>query len=337
MAIAHGGDVFSAADALGRNWREVLDFSASINPLGPAPGVRQAVCGAFERLLHYPRPYAAELVERLSAAWGVPPACILAGNGATELLHFLARVAAPAAVTLAVPVFSEFHRAYPHAATVPVTDPAAWPHDGWLILTNPVNPTGRLLRREILLRHILQSSQAVVVDESFLEFTEEQSLAPLAVARDDLFVLKSLTKFYALPGARVGALVASASTLAGLRPHREPWQVNSLAEAAAIASLADQDYAIETRRFVAAEREWLRSQLAAIPGTTVLPSAANYLAVRTDVPAAHLTERLRGFGILVRNCFNWPGIEGELMRVAVRTRPENQVLLERWSEVLCER
>ena len=126
----------------------MLDFSANINPLGPAPGVREAICQAMDRIPHYPSPEPAPLCELLSGQWGVPAEQILAGNGATELLHFFARmrlaqqVTLP--VTLVVPTFSEFHRAFPGAMHARWDDFERWPASGLLAVTNPNNPTGKL-------------------------------------------------------------------------------------------------------------------------------------------------------------------------------------------------
>ena len=91
MVITHGGNLFAVARAHGSHWRDLLDFSASITPLGPAPGVRDAIITALDEIVHYPDPYAARLTEALATNWNVEPDAILTGNGATDLIHFLAR------------------------------------------------------------------------------------------------------------------------------------------------------------------------------------------------------------------------------------------------------
>jgi len=339
MVVTHGGDLFAVCRARGWDWTEVLDFSASINPLGPPPGVYAALRGALGRIVHYPEREPSLLIERLAATWGVLPEQVMAGNGATELLHFLARMAPHARpeqpVTLAVPVFSEFHRAYPLAALAPVERPGAWPAEGWLILTQPVNPTGKLVPERTLCDLIFNSSRPVLVDESFLDFTDHPSSARWISQRPNLLVLRSLTKFYALPGLRVGALLAHEETLRPLRAWREPWQVNVLAEAAALAALADTAHATRSRSFMRDERAWLCAQLAELPGTAPQESEANYLLVRLAYPAGRLSAALLERRILIRNCAGWPGVEGEAVRVAVRTRAENERLISAWRDALC--
>src|SRR5215467_7578883 len=188
MTITHGGDVFRIAQARGWDWREVLDFSANINPLGPAPGVRQAICQSINRIPHYPDPEAGGVRAILSKQWHVPERQILMGNGATELLHFFARVTRPANVTLVVPGFSEFHRAFPNAALAEWDDLERWPIDGFLAITNPNNPTGALAQ-DGFESWLLSTSHPVMVDESFLDFTGASSVMRLLDQRPRLYVL----------------------------------------------------------------------------------------------------------------------------------------------------
>jgi threonine-phosphate decarboxylase len=334
MNITHGGDIFRIARERGWDWKDVLDFSANINPLGPAPGVREAICVAMDRISNYPSPDPVGVIELLSRHWGLPAAQILVGNGATEILHFFARMYPQDQVTLVVPTFSEFHRAFPGAAMARWDDLERWPDSGLVALTNPNNPTGRLARADIE-DWILSTSNPVMVDESFLDFTDSPSVIRLLGSRPRLFVLRSLTKFYAIPGLRVGALVAGAGEMADLRRVREPWQVNVLAEAAAIASLTDRDYAVRSRCFVEQERAWLAERVGELRGVRVEQSWVNFLYARLDYDPAGLCAFLLERKILLRNCSRWIGLEQPAVRLAVRTREENTRLLEAWSEYPC--
>jgi threonine-phosphate decarboxylase len=334
MSVTHGGDLFRIAGERGWDWRDVLDFSANINPLGPAPGVRQAICAAVDRVPHYPAPQCDSLRELLSEKWNVPAPLILMGNGATELLHFFARVRRPDRVTLVVPAFSEFHRAFPDAEFARWDQSERWPTSGFLAITNPNNPTGRLACADFE-DWLLGTSHPVMVDESFLDFTSAPSVLRLLPARPRLFVLRSLTKFHAIPGLRVGALVAAEEEMAALRSAREPWQVNVLAEAAALASLRDKDYEARSRCFVDRERAWLTERLAELRGVTVEPSCVNFLYARLDRDPAGLCAFLLERKILVRNCSRWIGYAQPAVRVAVRTREENTRLLDAWTEFSC--
>ncbi len=327
MAVRHGGNLFAVAARAGVDWRQVLDFSASINPLGPPPGVRGAILAAVDRIAHYPERNATGLRDRLAAAWNVSPRRVLLGNGATDLLFDWCRWAGNGSI--AAPAFGEFHTAWPEAHLFPLTNREEWPMQGPVVFTRPANPTGTLLPAGDLLRYARQRQDPVLVDESFLDFCEAESL--LAAAQGNLFVLRSLTKFWALPGLRVGALVGDVDAIAKQRP---PWTVNVLAESAALAAVEDRAHAARTREFVHAEGRWLASQLAGLPGLSVWPPVANYLFVET-ARAAELTAFAESRHVLIRDCSDWPGFPCRAIRTAVRQRWENEILIAVLRECLC--
>ncbi len=330
MNITHGGNVHGLARRLGCGPQEILDFSASINPLGLAPGVREAMVGAMEGIVQYPEPQATRLNAALADAWHVPAELVMTGNGATDLIHFLARCGAPGAdpVTLLVPTFSEFHRAYPNAALV--TQPAQL--RGFAVVTRPNNPLGTMLPLEAIER-LLRQECFVLVDESFVEFTEAPSALELVERYERLLVLRSLTKLHALPGLRIGALVGQA--VPALQLQREPWTVNTLAEAAALASLAANEHHQRTREWIAAERCWFSRQLAEIPGFTPAPSVANYFLVRMADDPLPLVEWLADRRVLVRDCSETPGVDEPAIRLAVRLRADHERLLALFKEYRC--
>jgi threonine-phosphate decarboxylase len=335
MAITHGGNIFAIARQRGWDWRDVLDFSASINPLGPSPRVSEAICRSTDRIAHYPDREPVRLQAALAQAWNINAEQILCGNGATELISFLARVCDGTQVTLAVPVFSEFHRLFPHANFVDLLSSEEWPLEGLLVVTRPANPTGWLLPVESLDAYLSTSSTLVVVDESFIEFGSAPSAAYLLDRHPRLVLLRSLTKFYALPGLRLGALLSNKDQICNWRCAREPWQVNVLAEEAGIAALQDEEHAKASLRLVERERAWLFSNIQLLPSANPEHSSANYLFVRLGYSAAALTAHLLEQKILIRHCATWPGVAGEAIRIAVRTRLENERLLAAWKEFPC--
>jgi threonine-phosphate decarboxylase len=206
--------------------------------------------------------------------------------------------------------------------------------DGYnlLILGNPGNPTGRLYPLSVV-EAVYRLCQAegcfLVLDEAFMDFCEEGSAKHYAAERDGILVLRSLTKFYALPGVRIGYAIGNASIIALLSLCREPWSVNTPAQAAGLASLADSGYAAATRKLILSERERLFDGLAAIPGLSPFPSAANYLLVEVvrGPSAIELGERLLAMLILIRCCANFTGLDDRFFRIAVRSRVENDRIL----------
>jgi threonine-phosphate decarboxylase len=349
MNFTHGGNVFAMARSLDVAPEEILDFSASINPLGPPPGVREAVAAAFDRLGHYPDSGCAELAGALARGHGCAPDNVCVGNGSTELIYLLPRVVAGQRALLVAPTFAEYALALGQAGweferftlsgddgfslDVSSLREALTREYGLLYLCNPGNPTGRLYNREEVAEMLdicRRVGTLLVVDEAFIDFCPDESISAPVIESGAGVVLRSMTKFYAFPGLRLGYALAAAPLALRLAELRMPWSVNTLAQAAGLAALADEGFAARSRAFVAEERELLLEGLASLPGVRVWPGAANYLLARLEegMTAAALQERLFAERILVRDCSNFEGLDGRYFRVAVRTRRENQRLLE---------
>ena len=140
MPITHGGDIFGSAARMRVPYQHILDFSASINPLGPSPAAREAILTSIDRIVHYPSRSGERLRQRLALEWNIEPNQILTGNGATELLFDWCRQFPNGSI--GAPAFGEFHRVWPNATLFPLNDPSTWPNKGPVVLTRPANPTG---------------------------------------------------------------------------------------------------------------------------------------------------------------------------------------------------
>ncbi len=341
MTGRHGGNIARLAAAAGRPAGEILDFSANLNPLGPPDWLRPLVSSRLSDLVHYPDPENAALTAAFAGAFGVPGDDVLMGNGSTELLYLLPSVLEKRRAVIPVPAYVDYAVAADLAGlpveALPlqeergfVPDFAAIERtlkgDEILLIGTPNNPTGLTVPaadlKALALRH---PNTVVVADEAFADFTDEESLLDLE-RPENLIVLRSLTKFYAIPGLRLGAVVASPEIVGRLRRRIPPWSVNSLAQAVGAAALADRAYAEETRRFVQKRREELVAEIGAIPGLSVYPGKANFLLVRIDregLTASELAQMCLDDGIAVRVCHNFAGLDGRFFRIAVRTQDEN--------------
>lgn len=337
MVIAvHGGDVLAAAARWGLDPSAILDFSANINPLGPPRGVINAAAAALQGIRHYPEPLSRTLRAAIARRHGVEEGAVLVGNGAAEVIHLLLRSSARRRVVIEAPGFAEYGRAALAAGAEVVTRPLDGPLPSlnagdFVVLCNPHNPTGRLLQPDEVLAIARSTPATVLVDEAFIDLTdpgEAGSVVPGVLTERDLIVVRSLTKFYAMPGLRVGYAVARPERVAALDAVRDPWSVSPVAQAAGLAALADQEYARCTREWVRAERPFLAGALAALPGYTVAPPSANFILVTAPEPAWSIQERLGPKAILVRDCRSFTGLSEFHMRLAVRSRPENLRLLE---------
>jgi threonine-phosphate decarboxylase len=205
-----------------------------------------------------------------------------------------------------------------------------------VFLCNPNNPTGRLETRSDLAK-IITAARAtgtmVVIDEAFMDFIpdrEDYTLVRQAGQPGGPVVLYSLTKFFGIPGLRLGAVVAPPELAGRLERTRDPWSVNTMAQVAGLVALGEKAYMEETRALVERERCFLKEELARLPGVAVFPGTANYLLLDirgTGLDAGTLTEKMCRLGILVRDCSSFSGLGDGFIRVAVRLRFENRRLL----------
>lgn len=351
LRFVHGGNVYEPT-ADGEPW---LDFSANINPLGLSPRVKEALAAHLDGVIHYPDPAMRELRAALSAYYGRAPGDFILGNGAAELFYLYAFVTRPKRVLLPVPAFSEYERAA-HAAGAAVSyspleeredfepdliflaEEARRVEADCIVLGNPNNPTGTLVEREAiadLARELLPLGTQLVVDESFLDFREDEARFTVRQERlENLFLVRSLTKFFAIPGLRLGFAIGSPALLARMEAAKDVWNVNVLAQATGVAALADTAYQVESRAFIAGEKERLAQALAAMHGVTVFPPSVNFILVKLAPAerAERLVKYLRARHILVRDCQHYPGLAPGFLRLAVRTRAENEALLAAWRD-----
>ena len=346
--FVHGGNVYEPT-ADGEPW---LDFSANINPLGLSPRVKEAIIAHIEDAIHYPDPKMRELRAALSAYYDRAPADFILGNGAAELFYLYAFVMRPKRVLLPVPAFSEYERAA-HAAGAavsysPLEERAGFEPDliflaeeaqrvqaDCIVLGNPNNPTGTLVEREAiadLAKKLLPFGTRLVVDESFLDFREDEARFTVRQERlPNLFLVRSLTKFFAVPGLRLGFGIGGPELLQAMEAAKDVWNVNVLAQAAGVAALADTAYQQESRALVKEEKERLSATLAALHDVKVFPPSVNFILVKLPAGRAErLVTYLRAHHILVRDCQHYPGLTGGFLRLAVRTREENEALLAAW-------
>ncbi|MCL6647297.1 MAG: histidinol-phosphate aminotransferase family protein [Chloroflexi bacterium] len=339
--VPHGS--LAASEARGRPG--ILDLSANLSPLGVPPAVREAVARA--PLEAYPEPDALPLREAIAARLGLSVAHVVAGNGAVDLIWRAALVALrPGQQGLVVgPTFGEYARAVRVAGGEPL-EVRAQPPDfapplaevmaalraapAVLFLCNPNNPTGTLLPAEAIAQLLNAAPETlVVVDEAYQQFSAGPDLLPL-LGRENLVLVRSLTKTYAMPGVRVGYALASPPVAAALRRVAPPWSVSAPAIAAGLAALALPEWEEASQRLARRGLECLMAGLRA-RGLAPLPSAANFLLVA--VPAAtRVRQQLLERGVLVRDCTSF-GLPGYL-RIAAGPPAAIERLLAVWPE--CE-
>ena len=353
-APVHGGNVHSAARELGRSIESILDFSASINPLGASPRALRVVADAATLVQHYPDPDCVSLTRAISRRWRIAPDRLVLGNGATELIDLIPRALSMRSAVIIGPTYAEYACAIERAGgryrmvmakpeddyrppLKEVTHRLATQRRGRtaidaVFVCHPNSPTGRPCGRADLRTLLGAASRAgawVVLDESFIEYCGALTCVPHLSSFPRLIIIRSFTKFYGLPGLRIGYSLSSASVAAMFRRHQPPWTVNVVAQRAAEAAMADTGHARRCLTFVGKERARVAKQLSSIDGLRVIPSAANFLFIELPWPvrASAITLTLRRRGLLIRDCASLEGCNERMIRIAIRERRENDRLL----------
>ncbi|XGV97257.1 MAG: threonine-phosphate decarboxylase CobD [Leptolyngbya sp. BL-A-14] len=355
----HGGNLVWAAALANCSPSAILDFSASINPLGPPASAIAAIQSHLGDLKAYPDPQYHDLRSALSEFHQIPSEYILPGNGAAELLTWACRDLAALDVTcLLTPAFSDYRRALKtFDATVleysleplasgqwELSQSLAHIHEGssqvkvaGLLLNNPHNPTGRLFDQAVA-SAFMDEERLVVVDEAFMDFLppdQQQSVIDRVLEHPNLVVLRSLTKFYSLPGLRLGYAIAHPDRLKRWQAWRDPWSVNALAAAAGAVMVKDTAFQEQTWQWLAAAKTQLFQGLSNLPDLMPFLGAANFLLVHSARSVVQLqTELLKQHRILIRDCLSFPELGDRYFRVAIRTEAENQRLLDGLRQIL---
>jgi len=339
--FSHGGN---AHDFTAGGKRNIIDFSANINPLGLSRAVKKFIRENPDRILSYPDIKGREIIRQISDYWGIKKENVLLGNGSLELIHLITQVFKPKSTLIPQPTFSEYERAARNTSSrvrfLPLKeengfrpDPSCRENGDIFFLCNPNNPTGNLiLENRKLFKRV--KCGLLVVDEAFMDFLPDEknhTFVRKAAGTKKIAVLRTFTKFFALPGLRIGYLVAHAKIIDRLKKYQIPWNTNSLGQPAAKIMLSDKRYISETHAIIAKERKFLFAGLSRTEGLQPHASRVNFLLIKIEksgLTAKALQERLIKNGILVRDCTNFRGLDKRYIRVAVRSRVENTKLLD---------
>ncbi len=347
-AVRHGGDIY-------RN-QVRLDYSVNCNPLGMPDPVKEALCCSVESWAAYPDMYCDELREKLAEKLAVKKEWILCGNGAAGLIYDLAAALRPQKARLPVPSFTEYEAALQGTGCAVFYEKTR-KEEGFrldieayrknisedtdlVFVCNPNNPNGSAVNahevRE-LADTCREKGAILLVDECFAELTGEPqrySVVSACEKNPNLVVLRAFTKTFAMAGLRLGYLVTSdRNLLKEIQRQRQPWNVSVPAQIAGVAALSDgsENYLKESCELITQERKYLAERLAAM-GFTVFPSAANYLMFESSMP--ELYEKCLNYGLLIRNCSDYPGLTEGYYRISVRTRRENDEMLDIFRKIL---
>lgn len=354
--VAHGGRVYEAARRWGIEPHEVLDFSANINPLGPPQGVLSAIENAVTPISLRVYPDGHNFVSAIADKYRLMPDEIVVGSGTASLIFAVMHALSPKRVLILEPAFVEYSRAAAAVnakkTTELLTEERGFTPDfpslvrtvneqqfDLVILNSPHNPTGALYPRDALLSLIDAAEEhnaAVLLDEAFIDYASQRSLVSLAATKSHLIVLRSLTKFYAMPGLRIGYAVCAAKSAGRIREQIDPWSVSTVALEAGSAALDEDEFGAESCRVNAIVREEFAGALRGV-ALEVLPSAANFLLAKLPHGSGgDLQSWLESKRILIRRCDSFHGLGEAFIRLAVRSSSDNVrlvCLIEEWLKI----
>jgi threonine-phosphate decarboxylase len=354
----HGGELWDIEKKVGLPREEVMDFSSNINPLGPPPKALESIRNNLGQIQIYPDSNSKKLREAIAATFGgINSKNVIVGNGSTELIYLFAEtfLEKDDLVLIPAPTFSEYTNAVRKAGGKPrhlklpkdfQIEPDIFKNEirdaKMAFICNPNNPTSILTPYDTLIEIIeeaLEEEVLLFLDEDFLEFVDKNkkiSLVDRVKEYPNLFILKSFTKIYGLAGLRVGYGIASEEIIKLLSRAKMPWNVNYLGQVAAVVTLNDKEHLKKSRELIRLEKAYLIRELMGVKSCKLYPADANFIFINireTGLTAAQLKEKMLKEGILIRDCSSFRGLDDYYIRVAVKTRKENERLVEIFTKV----
>ena len=345
MKPLHGGNLRKLALKAGCSEQEIIDFSSNINPLGPPAWLRTVVNSKLSLITSYPDPSCTRLREIVGTHCGVSPEHIVVGNGGSELLYHIPRALQLSRAVVVSPAYVDYRFAcekadYSVEIFTTKSSDNFFPNLSDLssllspktlvIIGSPSTPIGAMIPRKTLLSFIQTHPECMfVIDEAFIDFAGlENSI--VSELPSNAIVVRSLTKFYAIPGLRIGYAVAKPPMAQKVFESLPSWSVNTFAQEIGSRLLRDELYDEQTKSLVTRERAYVVRRLEALKELKVFPSVANYLLVQinsSDFSAFQLAAELLKDKIAIRVCDNYDGLDQQYFRIAVKDRPENDILI----------
>ncbi|MCG0276787.1 MAG: threonine-phosphate decarboxylase CobD [Thermosediminibacteraceae bacterium] len=353
---SHGGNIYEISKKCGLNYKEILDFSANINPLGFPNSVREIIKRKIDDIIYYPDSGQKEIKEAAAFYYGVKEENVLPGNGSVELINLIIEALRPTKVIIPSPTFTEYALAsQSRRIRVELLDMTKndfnWDDalieaikkricpGALVVICNPNNPTGHLIKKDIIKVLIAETEKKkafLLLDEAFMDFVgEDESSCTEVVHRSNFIVLRSLTKFFALPGLRIGFALTNKELINEIEKLKDPWNVNTFAAAVGKAVLKDRAYIEKTREYIFREKEFLWNGLKQFYCFQPFRPAANFIFVKitAEFKTSFLAGELLKRGIVIRECTDFAFLDDTYFRVAVKNRRANETLLETLREI----
>jgi len=339
--ISHGGP-FSITHPSS----DILDFSSNINPMGTSSLVRKTIKNQLDTIQIYPDSESTQLRKNLQHYTKIPYSQIVVGNGATEIIYNFCQafLSNKTPVLIPIPTFGEYESAAKlNGAKVSFFKTmnlekdvddfiSKLPNNGCIFICNPNNPTGNLISKKALQKIIISANKKktlVFIDECFIELVpdHDESIIKFIKKYNNLFILRSLTKSFALAGLRIGYGIGSKQMISVLNKIKIPWNVSGLAQQAASAALLHSFYLTKVKKMIKKESFYIINSVSKLKNFQCNDTSTNFILIKTKIKSKTLQKKLLEKKILIRDCSTIRGLNNNYIRIAVKTRKENEKLI----------
>ena len=341
IPVIHGGKI-----PVKNSDHNIIDFSSNITPLGIPNSVKLIIKKNLDKIQFYPDPKSENVISSLEKYTHLSKSNIIVGNGAIEILYnfCFAFLSKTTKVLIHVPTFQEYETAVKlsnckisyfkslNLSTNIDSFISQIPKSGCIFLCNPNNPTGELLSKKELLSIIIVAKKLktiVFIDECFIELVPKSNESVISYVKkyDNLFILRSLTKSFGLPGLRIGYACGSKEIIKILQKIKIPWSVNSLAQDAANAVIKNISHIKKSNIIIQKESKYLEDNISILNGFECISSSTNFILIKTKYDSTKLQTKLLKNKILIRDCKNFRGLDNHYIRIAVKSHKDNVKLV----------
>lgn len=329
MIYGHGDDLYKYDNIR-------INFSSNVRPGRINSDLKDYLANCLEICSSYPEPRAAELEQLIEQKNNTKQGSVLATNGAVEAFYFIAAWKQYSQSLIYVPAFSEyedacqkFHHNIDFSSNTEVLKTTYYKHD-LVWLCNPNNPDGKVFNRHFLQAVVQQNKNTLfIIDEAYIDFVEEDiSLINLVAECENLIIIRSFTKRFAIPGLRIGYLVAAPGIIAELEKNIIPWRINLLAQKAGLYCMLEENRDDFDLFELIAESKRLQCEIEKIDGFSVEESNTTFFLVKAPCKASELKEELAiKHEILIRDASNFRGLGECHFRISSQLMHENNELI----------
>ena len=363
----HGGNIYKIFRE--KNIDKILDYSSNINPYGLPENLKKEIFEKLFVLERYPDPDYIELREKIAEKNNLNIENIIVGNGATEIIFLFMKILSPKKVLIVSPTFGEYERAIKASTlannnleinyfelkeaenfvlNIKNLETELENNYDLLILCNPNNPTGQFLKLkklEEILKICEQKNTKLFVDEAFVEFVEDwenESIINSKENKENLFVIRAFTKFFAIPGLRLGyGICFNNNLLKKMLEKKEPWSVNNIADLVGKTVLDDENYIQKTKEWIKDQKKYMYENLNKIEGLRAYKTEVNFILLKIEdnllekgLDVKNLRKKMLEKGILIRDASNFIYLDKHYFRLAIKDKLNNEKVIETLTSIL---